>query len=366
MPTRLRSVLYLIVAALASAALAACGGGDENASGKAASSSTNVDQLLKETFTGEKKVDSGKLALAVAIDAKGAEGAEGVDGPVDVKLGGPFQTQGEGKLPAFKLDLAFSGAGQDIKAGLTSTGDKAFVNFNNTDYAVSDQVYKQFRAGYEQAQKQAADRNKGEQNSLAKLGIDPRNWLTNAKNEGEAKVGEADTIKITGGVDVSKLLDDVDTALGKASSLGLQNTGQLPQKLTAEQKKQVTDAVKDAKVEIYSGKEDKILRRLVVAVNIVAPAGSSDDVESAVVKLDFSLIELNEDQEIAAPSNTKPFDELLRQFGGLGGLGGGSGSGSGSGSGTADQAKLKKYTDCITEAGSNTGKAQKCAELLQP
>ena len=52
--------------------------------------------------------------------------------------------------------------------------------------------------------------------SFASLGMDPRKWLTDPKNEGEAKVGDDDTIKITGGVDVAKLLDDVNTALGKA------------------------------------------------------------------------------------------------------------------------------------------------------
>ncbi len=55
--------------------------------------------------------------------------------------------------------------------------------------------------------------------------MDPRKWLTDPKNEGDAKVGDDDTIKITGGVDVAKLLDDVNNALGKASSLGLGAAG---------------------------------------------------------------------------------------------------------------------------------------------
>ena len=50
--------------------------------------------------------------------------------------------------------------------------------------------------------------------------MDPRKWLTDPRNAGEAKVGDADTIKITGGVDVDALLDDVNTALGKAASSG--------------------------------------------------------------------------------------------------------------------------------------------------
>ena len=205
--------------------------------------------------------------MKLDVDAKGAEG---VNGPITLSVGGPFQSQGAKKLPKFDIDFAFEGAGQSIKAGLTSTGTKGFVNFQGNEYVVSDQVFKQFKAGYEQAQSQS---KKNETQSLSSLGLDPRQWLTNPKNEGDAKVGDDDTIKITGGVDVNKLLDDVNKALKKTRELGVQGTHQLPSQLTAEQRKQVTDAVKDPKVEIYTGKEDKILRRMVISLGIVAPRG---------------------------------------------------------------------------------------------
>ena len=44
------------------------------------------------------------------------------------------------------------------------------MNFQGTDYAVSDQVFKQFKTGYEQAQKQGNKQNQ----SLSSLGLDPR------------------------------------------------------------------------------------------------------------------------------------------------------------------------------------------------
>ena len=197
------------------------GGGD----GASADEDTSVDQVLEETFSGEKKVESGKLDLSLKIDVQGGCSSQ-VQGPISLRLTGPFQTQGKGKLPQFDIDAAFEGAGQNLKAGVTSTGDKAFVNFQGTEYAVSDQVFQQFKAGYEQAQKESAD--KGNQQSLATLGIDPRRWLTDAKNEGEAKVGDTDTIKITGGVDVNKLLDDVNTALEKARGLGVEGSDRCP------------------------------------------------------------------------------------------------------------------------------------------
>ena len=93
-----------------------------------------------------------------------------------------------------------------------------------------------------------------------------------------------------------------------------------------------------------------------------SPNGSAD------IKLDFSISGLNEDQEISESSGAKPFDQLLSQLGGLGlgGLGGGSGSGSGSGSNGGDNANLEKYSKCVSEAGGDTTKARKCADLLTP
>jgi hypothetical protein len=356
----LQPILLALVAALA-LAVGACGsGGDE------ASSSTDVNQLLSDTFKGNKDVKSGKLNLTLKVDAKGAEG---VNGPITLSVSGPFQSQGKSQLPKFDIDFAFSGSGQNVKAGLTSTGDKGFVNFQGTEYAVSPQVFQQFKSGYEQAQKNGSSKSK-QQQSLSSLGLDPRQWLTNPKNEGDAKVGDDDVIKITGGVDVNKLLDDVNKALQKTKQLGVQGTQQLPSQLTDAQKKQVTDSIKHPKVEIYTGKADKILRRMVIDLGIVDTQGSSG---SANVNFDLSISDLNEDQTISAPSGAQPFDKLLSQLGGLGlgGLGtgstGGTSSGSGSsssGSGSSNNANLQKYSDCVAKAGSDVQKARECAKLL--
>ncbi len=362
MNLRPRLLLLALLAVLA-ALVAGCGGGDGD--GASADEDSSVDQVLEDTFSGKKKVDSGKLDLSLKIDVQ--DGSSQVQGPISLSLKGPFQTQGKGKLPQFDIAAAFEGGGQNFTAGLTSTGDKAFVNFQETDYAVSDQVFQQFRAGYEQAQKQSAEKN--DQQSLATLGIDPRRWLTDAKNAGEAKVGDTDTIKISGGVDVAKLLEDVNRALEKARSLGVEGSDSLPEQLTEEQKKQAADAIKDLSVDIYTGKDDTTLRRMVVDMAVDAEDGGQKT--AGTLTLDFQLLDLNEDQSIEAPSDAKPFDQLLGQLGGLGLGGGGAGSsGSGSGSGSsgagASAEDLKKYSDCVTEAGSDTAKAQKCAELLSP
>ena len=367
MPVRPRSFLLLLLALLALVG-AGCGGGDK------ASSSSDVNDLLQKTFAGGKKIDSGKLNLALKLDLHGAQSSQ-LNGPISLTLAGPFQTQGKGKLPKFDMDAAFTGGNQNLKAGLESTGDKGFVNFQGTDYAVSDQVFQQFTTGYEQAQQQAAKRN-GNTQSLATLGIDPRRWLTNPRNEGDAKVGDTDVVKITGDVDIGKLLDDVNNALSKARSLGVQGSQQLPSKLSDQQKQQAQKAIKSLKVEIYTGKDDTTLRRMVINLDVATPATSSGgSAQSGTVALDFQLLDLNQSQTINAPSGAKPFDQLLGQLGslGLGSAGSGasgsgssaSGGGSSSASGVSSK-QLKQYSDCVKAAGQNTAKAQKCADLLSP
>jgi hypothetical protein len=358
--TRTRPALLLSLIAAVALIFGACGG-DESGSGDGvqASATTDVNELLTRTFTGSKDVKSGNLDLKLQIEAKGGDSQ--LDGPVSVTLSGPFQTQDGGKLPKFKLAAAVEGAGQSIQAGATSTGDKGFISFQGTDYVLTDQVFQQVKAAYEEARKQSS----GDSNqSFASLGMDPRKWLTDAKNEGDAKVGDDDTIKITGGVDVAKLLDDVNTALSKASSLGLQGAGQVPEKLTDEQRRQVLDAVKDPRVEIYTGKDDQILRRMVVNLGVEDAATKT----SGTLAFDVAISDLNQDQDIAEPADAKPFDELLGQLGGLGALGGAASSGSGSGSagsgGGGSAADLDKFSKCIEDAGNDVEKARECSELI--
>ena len=45
---------------------------------------------------------------------------------------------------------------------------------------------------------------------LGSLGIDFTKWLRNARNEGAAQVGDAETIKITGKADVKQVIADLD------------------------------------------------------------------------------------------------------------------------------------------------------------
>ena len=129
----------------------------------------------EDTFAGGKEISSGRIDASVDVKA---------EGNVAMKLSGPFQSTGDGKLPKLDLQASFEGEGESVSGGLTSTGDQGFVGWGGTQYAIAGPVFQQFKAGFEESAKQAG----GQQDqSLASLGIDPRRWLTNARNAGEAE-----------------------------------------------------------------------------------------------------------------------------------------------------------------------------------
>ena len=352
---RFLAPLALLVASLA---LVACGGDDKSTGGTAVNGE-DPQAILEQTFggDGDKKVDSGNIDLTMTINASG--GDTSLEGPVNVSLSGPFQSEGEKQVPKFDLDVAFEGAGQNIEAGATSTGEKGFINFNGQEYAVSDEVFQQFTAGFEQA----AEQQSGDETTFEQLGISPQTWLKDATNEGDSTVGDTTTIKITGQVDLPKMLDDVNQLLSQAGSLGIPDTGQLPTELTDEQIQQVEDSVKDASVEIETGKDDSILRRMAFTLSLEDPEGSGG---SADIDFDLSLTGLNEDQDISEPEDTKPLDDLLGQFGGLGALGALGGASSGGAGTTPNSDAAAAYTDCVTEAAGDVQAAQECTALLTP
>ena len=190
---------------------------------------------------------------------------DGAGESVTASLNGPFQSQGKGKLPKVQLTAKLEGGGQNFNAGVTWLGDKGYVNLKGVDYEVSGLVAKQFAAGYEQAAKQ---QKKGSNTALL-LGIDFSKWLKNGRNEGDAKVGDTDTIKLTGEADVTQVIADVQRIAQKASTLNVPGTQDVPSRSSRrQQEQQIVSAVKKFAIEVYTGAETAILRRLVVNADL--------------------------------------------------------------------------------------------------
>lgn len=369
--TRWLSLLLLVCAS--TFGLAACGGDDSS------SDSGDVNAVLKETFGAGKEVKSGQLGVSVRVNTKGLES---VDGPLALKLSGPFQSRGSGELPKFDFTAQLDVSGQSLRAGAISADDAGYVRFADQAYQLSDQLYQQFKDGYaEQARctEENADEDAGV--SFRTLGIDPSKWLGDAKAAGEEKVGGADTTHITASIDVPVFLEDVNRILSRtggqqpedpcaddaASSEG--QSGGATQ-LSEKDRQAIADGVESAAVEVWTGKDDRTLRRLNIKVAFQVPEDERkalNGLSSGDITFDLSFADLNEDQTIEEPKDAKPLSELESALGGsIPGISGAGGSGgtstAPSAGGTA--AGGSKYEQCVQQAGSDIGKLQECASLI--
>jgi hypothetical protein len=363
-------LLFATSAVLLATTLVACGGGGGGGG-------EDPNKVLDQTFSSSiPPVKSGDLGLKLTAKASGKQA-----GNLNLELSGPFESQGVGK--AQKLDVRVkvdaSGQGQNISfdGGLISTGTAAFVNYKGSDYQAPPSLLDQFQS-VTQAQAALQGQNQAVQRLLQVLGIkDPKSLLTNLKNEGDADVEGTSTNHISGDLDVNKTVDTLKSALRSASAIAALggSTTQLP---SLQQLDQFKSAIKRAHFDLYSGKDDHILRRLTVVVSIEPPSGSIDKID---VDFDYSVGKVNEPQTIEAPSNAKPFSELVKQFGinpsqlgALGALGGTGGVGGGTGGGGttpslpanpsgANTAKAQKYLNCVSKA-STAADLQKCQALV--
>ncbi|MBV9417386.1 MAG: hypothetical protein JO363_20540 [Solirubrobacterales bacterium] len=264
---------------LAGLVVAACG------------SSSDPNTLLNQTFSGTHKVTSGDLNLTLTIDPSGSSV---VNGPIAVSFGGPFQIRGSGKLPESNFTVSVSAMGQDAALGILSTGTAGYVTLQGTSYQLPPATFQNLESSF--AQLASSPGGAGSSGTLAKLGIDPLQWLTNPTIVGTENVGGAQTTHIHAGVNSGALLNDMNTFLQKASSVTPAGTQSLKSGLSAATRSKIAAAVEHPSVDIWTGTSDKTIRRLTIA--------------SADIELTMQYSDLNQPQTITAPTNLRPFSEF--------------------------------------------------------
>jgi len=302
--SRSRTLIIFTALLVLAATLAACGGGG----------SDDPQQVVDDaTLQG---IESGDLDLTLGIDVKGGDG-----GHVDVKASGPFQGETELDLP--ELDLSVSAKGDvgdekvDFEAGLTLVGEKAYVGYGGTEYAVDPTTFGFVKATLQEGGAEGGSSEAAAcQDAVGELNVG--DFIESPTEEGTADVDGTSTTKVSGNLDAAGALDAVtELTEDPACKEQLEAAGPLAStKELEEARSTVEDSVKDAHVELYVG-DDDIIRRLVVQATIDPPKGATGDkeAESAAIDLDLTLSGVNEEQSITAPQGTKPLSKLFLKLG---------------------------------------------------
>jgi hypothetical protein len=345
-----RALLVLLFAALA---LASCGGEDDK---------EDVQDLLDRAFSSS--IKSADLKLDASIQLKGSPG---LDKPVRISATGPFRTN-EGKLPSVDIELKVGtdGGGQTVTTGFLSTGDRAFVKFQ-------DVYYEQSPSQVARANRSLSE-NQGKRGSLRALGLDPRSWLAEAKDEGEEEIAGVNTRHVSGRLDIEAVMENLNELVRKSSAAFGGATGQPPPKpLSKADIRRVSEVVEDPTFNVYVGEDDDIIRRVAGKIEFDVPQESRESlegIESGAIEFELEFSDVNGDQEIEAPANARPISDLTRSLGGGGMLPGLGGSQPTTptvpGSGSPEAEDFQKYAECLDKARpEDTDALQRCAELLQ-
>jgi hypothetical protein len=357
--------IFAVLIAL-TAVLAACGGGGSD------DPKSVVDEA---TLQG---IESADIDLAVDVGVVGDKG-----GDLKVNLSGPFQSDGEAELPDLDISVAAEGSlgGEKIdrEGGFTLLGNKAYINYEGTEYEVDRTTFDFVRSLLKQ---QTGGSQSGGTAACQEAisGLEPGDFAENLKDEGDVDVGGTSTTKVSGNLDATGAVEAVGELIDDpACSEQLNGAGPLPSAAELDKAKDtIKDSIKSGHVELYVG-DDHIVRRVVAKVTIEPPPSAHASAKRVDLDLDLTLTGVNEEQEISTPSRSKPLSALFIELGinpielldafqgggakGLGGLleglneiGGDSSGGSGGGQ--------QSYYECLGDAHTPVD-IQNCTGLLQ-
>jgi hypothetical protein len=362
-------VLPLLLALLA---LPSCGDGDGTG---------DVEGLVDSAFTQE--MESGDLKLDAEVQL---DGSPLLERPLRIQVAGPFRLN-EGKLPSVDLEaeIGTDGGGQTVTTGFLSTGDRAYVKFQD--------VYYQAPASAVRRANRAFARGQRRHSSLRALGLDPRSWLLLAEDKGEEDVAGVETRHVSGTLDVEALLRDLNRFLRRSgSAVGGAVGNPAPHPLGRDEIRKLGEVVEDASFDVYVGKRDQIVRRVAGRVELDVPQERRDELgglEGGKIQFSLEFRDVNGDQEIEAPRKARPLSKLTRSLGGVDALielAGGDDATTDQGSLGTDEPEVttpsgqpapdepdsepeeafREYAECLDEARpEDTEALQACAELLQ-
>jgi hypothetical protein len=361
----LRPAAALVACAIATVLLAACG---------SSSGSGNAQSLLKQTFGGTHKVNSGNLAFTVTVDPTGSST---ITSPVVLSFGGPFQSLGTGKLPESNFQISLSEQGKKGSIGILSTGKNGYVTLSGASYQLPAASFQKLESSFASVSGSSSAKSSG----LGGLGIDPLKWLKDPSIVGKEDVGGTSTTHIRATIDVRALLADLNTFLqSKASSLG----GKVPSRISPATVAKISSEVASPRFDVWTGDGDKTVRKLQLQLTLPVSgqiATLLGGLRSAQIGLTMAYAGLNQPQTISAPTNVRPYTEFttkLQSFVAVvQSLTSGasaaatspstttpSAAGDTSTTGAAAASGGASYSACVVAAGTDITKMQQCASLL--
>jgi hypothetical protein len=253
-------------------------------------------RALPQTAAKLGDIRSGDLSLRLVVDPREEGGEFGFE------LSGPFQLAEEGKLPVAEIEYTQLADDERETVTVTSTGDEAFVTVDGTAYELPPEQADRLRS----AGSSLGGGNDGDGGGEGLGELRLNDWIRNAESSGGDEIGGDATDKVEADLDVVAAVNDL---LELAAGV----TGEAPE-IEGDEAELLRDSVRDARIEVHTGKDDRLLRLLRIEAEFdpELPEALDELAQAAGSTVEFELrIESpNDPVEVEAPANPRPFSEL--------------------------------------------------------
>jgi hypothetical protein len=269
----LKRFALLLAAALA---LSACGGGG-----------TSAQDALSETGAKLGEIKSGDLTLELLFTAKGGE-RQGfrLEGPVAL---------GNGSLPVADVEYTQIAGGQEAQTHFLSTGEKAFVEIDGTVYELPSALLRDLESAT------AELRSEGGLEQI-ELG----NWMQDPQLSEGGRVGGDDTDRVRARLNVVAVVNGLLQIASEFSG------AQGAPKVEGDAAESVRNAARSARLELWTGKDDRLLRRLRIAIEFgVDEPAEFQSLVGAGIRFELAVLHPNKEVEVSEPEDARPSSELF-------------------------------------------------------
>jgi hypothetical protein len=292
--------LLLVAAGVVSLALipAACG--------SSSSGQREARELLRTAFRKQVRSSDVSLAIQAKLDGISALG----DRPIRLSFAGPLRSNGRRSLPSLDWRIRAEGAGLRFGGRLIVVPHNTYLQYKGVTYEVGEPIVRRFE--------RRLRRNRAQSLSLGRIGVDPARWIEDGKVEDGGVVGADPTRKVSGKLDVEKVLRSLNRLLESPQLRGELPSGTPPPRLSDKQIEAVRKAVGDPRFEVNVGRGDDVVRRLRTEIDFKLTddqSRSAAGLEGGRITLRVEQTHIDGNQRIVPPSGARPLPELLRRLG---------------------------------------------------
>ena len=255
----------------------------------------DATDALSETAANLEEITSGELAMSFVVSSEGSIG----EAQAGFELQGPFALpEEEGELPTASIEYKRLAGEEEATVTFISTGEAAYVELDGTVYELPPETVEEL----------------GGASTTADEGvfgdIDIGDWIKDPRMSEGGEVQGDSTDLIRSDLDTVQAFNDL---IGIAASFAGGDVG-LPL-IEGASAEQLENAVEEATIEIYTGTEDRYLRRLVIDVDfgIKDREGAPENLTGlagARMLVEMEIGDPNGEVTVDEPEGALPYAEL--------------------------------------------------------